>query len=209
MGETPKSERPTTPEEDEKRYGLTTEEQLALTVERSSYAIEQLGIDRLTGLKNRTAFEDELKRALKAIHAREQLHSRTGGEPLRQLSLLFIDLDNFKQVNDTRGHAEGDIVLKKVAEILRGSIREADVVARFGGDEFYIFLPRADKHKAEEIADKIQKNLAADSKLSEFGIAASIGVSSVDASDPVDAETLIKQADVAMYSAKEKKKPST
>lgn len=163
---------------------------------------EQLEKDVLTGLKNRVFFENELERALKAIRVKKG-HHRASGEPLRELSVLFIDLDNFKQVNDIHGHPKGDIVLKKVAEILTGSVREGDVVARFGGDEFYVFLPRANGFDAAVIAEKIRANLEGDPMLKEPpGVTASIGVRSVNASNIADSKTLIKQADEALYEAK-------
>ena len=191
MGESPKFERPT-----------TLEEEHELTLERSNYLIEQLGIDLLTGLKNRKSFEDELERSLKTISTGTEGHHRSGGEPLRELSLLFIDLDNFKQVNDKLGHQAGDDVLKRVAGILTNSIRESDAVARFGGDEFYVLLPRANEHHAMSIAEKIRTNLMKDSELNELGVTASIGIRSVNASNTTDQKTLINHADAAAYIAK-------
>ena len=167
---------------------------------------ERTGEDHLTRLKNRKFFENELERSLKAIHAGGEGHHRSGGEPLKELSLLFVDLNKFKQVNDTLGHAVGDEVLVKVAGVLTASVREADVVARYGGDEFCILLPRANEHGAAIIADKIHANLGKDPVLGKFGVTASIGVRSVDASNVVDAKTLLEQADAAMYNAKQKGK---
>lgn len=198
--ESPKFEKPT-----------NLEEEHTLTLERSKYMLEhiahqdeQISTDPLTGLKNRRFFEKELDRALNVIGTRrKEGEHRAGGEPLKELSLLFIDLDNFKQVNDTKGHLEGDGVLKEVAKVLISSVREADIVARFGGDEFYILLPRANERDAVVIANKILTNLKKnDSKLNELNITASIGVCFVDASNVVDSKTLINHADAAAYMAK-------
>lgn len=192
----------------------TLEEENKLLADRNTYLLEyikeHLDTDLLTDLKNRKTFESELEKSLKAIRAEaERLKSnnpeplkRSGSEPLRQLAVIFIDLDNFKQVNDMRGHQEGDEVLKKVAKILKESVRESDLVARFGGDEFYILLPRADEMSGKAIADKILMNIEEDSVLNEFGISASIGVSSADVLNLVRSTDLIAHADEAMYAAK-------
>jgi|SRR3989344_6967063 len=166
------------------------------------WELEEQGKCALTGLRTRKFFESELERALKAIHEAGTGHHRSGSEPLTEISILFIDLDNFKQVNDTRGHLEGDNVLKHVAEILSASVRGADVVARFGGDEFYILLPRTDESEASDIANKILTNLRKSPGLAEAGVTASIGISSIDASHMVDSKTLIAQADEAAIAAK-------
>ncbi len=198
MGEQPHFERPKTPEEEHE-----------LVLDRSKYLLEhiakqekQLGIDDLTGLKNRKEFENELEKSPRAIRAWEGGRRRVGGESLKEVSLIFIDLDNFKRVNDTHGHLAGNDVLKKVAEVLKRSVREADVVARFGGDEFYILLPRANEKDGKAVADKIQTNLKNDPGLNELNVTASIGVSSANVSNPIDSTTLISHADKAAYTAK-------
>ncbi|MFA6278524.1 MAG: GGDEF domain-containing protein [Candidatus Paceibacterota bacterium] len=188
---------PTTPEE-ENEFVLDRNKYL---LEHIAHQEEQLGIDHLTGLKNRKAFENELEKSLKAIREGGE-PQRKKSEPLEEISLIFVDLDNFKQVNDTHGHLEGDNVLKKVAEILATSVREADVVARFGGDEFYVLLPRANEKEGKVVADKIRINLENDDKLTEFNVTASIGVSSADVANPLDPESLIQRADAAAYVAK-------
>ncbi len=194
MEEKPKFERPT-----------SLEEEHTLTLERSKYLLEQLGVDRLTGLKNRTSFESALDQVLEGIRVRQGTKEhRKGTEPIRQASILFIDLDKFKQVNDTLGHQTGDEVLRKTARILTDSVRKSDIVARFGGDEFYILLPRADRGTAETLAGKIREGLGSDEELRNLGVTASIGISSVDESnvESVDAGVLIKRADTAMYEDK-------
>ncbi len=188
MSESPKFERPTTPETGDENF--TPEEKAALYLERSQYNLEQLGKDRLTGLGNRMSFDRELEREL-------MLHGRGG----QDCSILFVDLDNFKQVNDSKGHLEGDRALQKVAEVLTHSVRGTDFVARFGGDEFYILLPQTDKEEAVNAGNKILNALNTDEVLSDFGIGASIGVSSSSLStNPVE---LVHLADVAAKKAKQ------
>jgi diguanylate cyclase (GGDEF)-like protein len=109
-------------------------------------------------------------------------------------------------VNDALGHAAGDSALKKVAEILKYSVREADVVARLHGDEFAIFLPRANTENARTVAEKILQNLESDSELQRFGISASIGVRHIDKSsltELITTETLIHDADLKQATAKQ------
>ncbi|OGG41212.1 hypothetical protein A2118_03090 [Candidatus Kaiserbacteria bacterium GWA2_50_9] len=212
MGKEGKNERRAIEKADEERYGITSDEKEDFIDERTEYrnafdkALEEQTVtDALTGLKNRKFLVNELENSLPFIRGEIEEHRRRGVEQLKEAALLFIDLDNFKKVNDTFGHTEGDTVLKKVAEILTGSVRKSDIVARFGGDEFYIFLSSANKDKAIEIANEICENLRNDPKLHERTVTASIGVRPIDASNVADSETLIKQADVAVYKAKEGK----
>ncbi len=172
-----------------------------ITTKENKTLQEQVITDELTGLANRNFFEKNLEQSLKTIRTRVENHHRSSGEPLRKLSVLFIDLDNFKQVNDTHGHSEGDKTLIKAAEILKDSVREGDVVARFGGDEFYVLLPRASEDDAVVVAEKIRANMEKSLRIKR-GVTTSIGVRSVDASNEDDAQTLIKQADDALYKAK-------
>ena len=158
--------------------------------------------DSLTGLANRTSFLDHLELALTRA-------ARTG----KGAAVLFIDLDNFKLVNDSFGHAAGDELLKAVGSRLRGAIRQMDVVARQGGDEFLILLSDLERHPAEEIdfmgaaevvASTLRRILRAPFLVEgiEIYISASVGIS-LYPGDAGDSETLLKHADVAMYSVKE------
>ncbi len=104
----------------------------------------QASQDPLTGLKNRRRFEEDLRAEL----ARSHRYGVAG-------ALLMLDLDHFKQVNDTLGHPAGDRVLAEIAAVLRGRARETDVLARIGGDEFAIVLPRCELGEAEEVAGEI------------------------------------------------------
>ncbi len=121
-----------------------------------------------------------------------------------RLALLFLDLDNFKPINDTLGHAVGDEILKLVAQRLTASIREADTVSRHGGDEFVILLTEVSQPSdAGLIADKLLETLGAPSQVGDHGLslAASIGIS-IYPDDGEDADSLIARADAAMYYAK-------
>lgn len=149
--------------------------------------------DSLTNLPNRVLLDDRLAQAI----AHADLHGTS-------IALLYLDLDNFKYINDSLGHAMGDQLLKSVAERLSSCIRAADTVSRHGGDEFLILVMedgRADN--AAHIAEKMLDSLIAPHWIlkREFHTTASIGIS-VYPSDGRDAETLIKNADTAMYHAK-------
>jgi diguanylate cyclase (GGDEF)-like protein/PAS domain S-box-containing protein len=155
--------------------------------------------DVLTGLPNRRLFEDRLNLAL--AHARRQ---KRRGLPAC-VAVLFLDLDHFKLVNDTFGHSKGDELLKVMAERLRHSVRDEDSVARFGGDEFIILLPHA--QKAESAALVAQKLLAAINagvmlEDEEYYPSASIGIA-IHPENGDSADALLRTADAAMYRAKE------
>jgi diguanylate cyclase (GGDEF)-like protein/PAS domain S-box-containing protein len=159
-----------------------------------SVKLERLALhDSLTDLPNRSLFTDRLDRALaRAI--------RTGNSVV----LLFIDLDDFKPVNDRLGHALGDKLLQSVAERLRNCIRQADTVSRFGGDEFLVLLPDVPPSQDVGIcAEKVFHSLqtAHDIGGHELRVTASVGVSSYPC-DAADGTGLLKCADAAMYRAK-------
>jgi diguanylate cyclase (GGDEF)-like protein/PAS domain S-box-containing protein len=158
--------------------------------------------DALTGLANRTSFLEHLELGLKRAARTET-----------DVAVLFIDLDNFKMVNDSFGHAAGDELLKAVGSRLQAAVRGMDVVARQGGDEFLILLSdlesRAFKdlstsRAAEVVASKVRTILREPFVVEgiEIYVSASIGIS-LHPTDGEDAETLLKHADVAMYSVKD------
>ena len=153
------------------------------------------GHDALTGLPNRTTLQFELNRALSAY--------RADGEPF---GLMLLDLDNFKQVNDTLGHEVGDNLLIEFAERLRRHVRQQDRVARLGGDEFAVVVLASDRAGVVAIAERIRSSVA--EAVSLEGISLEIEVSIGIALCPdhgVDATALLRGADVAMYFAKEKR----
>jgi diguanylate cyclase (GGDEF)-like protein len=149
--------------------------------------------DGLTGLPNRSMFSKLLGHSISEAHRYE-----------RRLAVAFLDLDRFKQINDTLGHEAGDQLLKEVAARLKGCVRDSDTVARLGGDEFVVLLPELEDEKYAAIV--AQKILAAAAKPfmlmgQEFRVTASIGISAYP-QDGRDEQTLTKNADIAMYQAK-------
>jgi diguanylate cyclase (GGDEF)-like protein len=119
------------------------------------------------------------------------------------MALLILDLDGFKEVNDTYGHQVGDLVLKQLAKRLRAKLRDSDTIARLGGDEFAVVLPGDDQPGAAEAAGRLVKALEPpfNIKGKRLEIGASIGVA-VFPGDGVYADTLMRKADEAMYKAK-------
>ena len=148
--------------------------------------------DDLTGLPNRSFLQDRLAGAVR--------NARRGQTPL---TLLLVDLDRFKEINDTFGHHFGDLLLQQVAARARDILRASDTVARLGGDEFGILLPLTDADHAVAVAQQLLRTLEApfvlDGQPVEIG--ASIGIAGYPA-DGTDAATLLRRADVAMYVAK-------
>lgn len=170
------------------------------------YLNEEGGRDALTGLANRKGLTNELERVLKAMRQTAGKQRSNEQPALEEFSLLYIDLDNFKRLNDALGHTAGNNALKKVAEILKNSIRETEVAVRLHGDEFMAFLPRATEEGAGEVAKKILDNLKEDPELQKYGVGASIGVRHVNKSDLtelVTPETLITEADLQQVRAKQ------
>lgn len=150
--------------------------------------------DSLTGLPNRRLFQDRLSMAVAQAHRNAQ-----------HLAVLFLDLDRFKSVNDSLGHATGDRLIQHVAERLRTCLREGDTVARLGGDEFTLLLPgMAQVVDAARVAEKVLDALRVPFLIEdrELLATASIGIS-LYPEDGRDADTLVKNADAGMYRAKQ------
>ena len=151
--------------------------------------------DSLTNLPNRTLFDRELAKALSRVEKTQKM-----------LAVMFLDLDRFKIINDTLGHAIGDLLLKNVVERLKKCIRAKDIIARWGGDEFTLLLPEVDSREdASKIAERILTALKPSFDLEghHLHISSSIGIA-VFPHDGIDAEGLLKNADAALYWVKEK-----
>lgn len=151
--------------------------------------------DHLTGLSNRTSFMEFLKRAIEQSKRQQ-----------RKLAVLFIDLDNFKQVNDTKGHEIGDLLVKSVAQRLKASTRVEDMLARLGGDDFaLVCLDIGSEEDAARIASHILATLAVDHEVAGYtlSVRCSIGIVVYPGGGDT-ANALIRSADIAMYAAKEK-----
>lgn len=163
-------------------------------IELQERLVSQANTDELTGLANRRHFQEMLEREL--------LRAQTSGT---EISLMMLDLDHFKNINDTYGHLGGDVVLRQLAEILRRHIQQLDIVARYGGEEFVIVLPGAPAQNARKSAERLCHSVAEEHwKISteRVSITVSIGVATHDGFGNGDVLDLIKRADTALYVAK-------
>lgn len=150
-------------------------------------------VDNLTGLYNNRFFRLQLET--------EMARTRRTGLPC---CLLMIDLDNFKMINDTLGHLEGDRFLIQVAQTFSQSVRAIDIVCRYGGDEFVAILPSTRIFVAIRIANRFKKAVSEIPGASGYNVSASIGISEFTVSSPWDVNDFIQAADSAMYDAKSK-----
>lgn len=150
--------------------------------------------DFLTGLANRRDFLDKAQK--------EESRFNRSGKPF---SILLLDIDNFKNINDTYGHACGDRVIVNIARSLENTLRKQDIVARWGGEEFICLLPETDIENGSEVAEKIRSTVAG-SKNEYAGdvvcVTATLGIAPFNGSAPL--EECIKRADVALYRGKER-----
>ncbi|BCG63302.1 MAG: hypothetical protein methR_P1001 [Methyloprofundus sp.] len=156
-------------------------------------ALQMALTDSLTQTNNRAAFDDSIKREM-TLATR---HSNN-------LSLIFVDIDHFKAVNDTYGHECGDQALKSVAKCIKQSIRACDIAYRYGGEEFVILLSDTDIDGAQLLAERIRANIENFSLaygMELIKLTASLGISALKGNDSVD--SFIRRADTAMYQAKE------
>ena len=164
------------------------------SVEREEALYRQAHFDELTGLPNRQLLKDRLEQQV--VHARREGHSG---------AILFLDLDQFKEINDFHGHSVGDIVLMQAAERIVGEVRGQDTVARLGGDEFVVVLPRLSgsdtvRATANRLLNRLSEAFAVNG--TDHFVSASIGIV-LFPDDGDSVETLLKNADAAMYRAKE------
>jgi diguanylate cyclase (GGDEF)-like protein len=174
---------------------LCNQASIAVENARVYGVVEQMAVtDGLTGLFNRRYFQQALERELSRA-------DRGGGS----LALLLLDIDHFKLLNDTYGHAIGDAVLKKISDVLNETLRKGDVLARYGGEEFVVLLPQATYEGAQEFAQRVW-NAVGTAKIHPAGrghrVTVSVGFALLP--DDVDsAEALLEAADRALYFAKE------
>ena len=153
-------------------------------------AEQRARVDELTGLFNRRHFDEVLSREINR-------HSRYGSI----LSLVFIDLDNFKSYNDTMGHLNGDKILAQIGHLIRGALRNIDLSFRYGGDEFAIILPHSSTDDAHAVTERVRNIIASETKNNRVEITASLGLASWP-SDGLTMDDIIEAADRALYHAK-------
>lgn len=159
-------------------------------LEKQSQELLKLAtIDPLTGLLNRRELDNRAGRTLSQAKRNKS-----------SVAVMIIDIDFFKNINDTHGHAFGDAVLQHLGKILLQSHREHDIVARFGGEEFVLVLPDIDDANALSVAEKIRVDIET-AKINGINITVSIGVS-INKNDKNDFDVLFKEADSALYKAK-------
>ena len=154
---------------------------------------EQSMMDVLTGLPNRRYLFTELAKEF-------SLAKRNGGY---ELSVLFLDGDHFKAINDELGHKAGDSTLKQFADVFKRSLRASDTIGRVGGEEFVALLPRTNSEHAQQAAEKLLEVVRAHPSFPKSGTTISIGVSTFDKDLDRDPEDLLGRADDAVYHAKE------
>lgn len=160
--------------------------------------LERLALhDALTGLPNRSLFGDRVRQAIAAAERHGQ-----------SLAVMLLDLDRFKQINDTLGHATGDRLLQAIGPRLSGALRKSDTLARLGGDEFAVLLPRTRASEAKVVAGRIRASIAA--RRAELGapldglLSVSMGIADLEAARDARAEALFEAADEALYTAKQR-----
>jgi diguanylate cyclase (GGDEF)-like protein len=170
-------------------------QQSKLRQENSALKVESER-DALTGVYNRRAFEDAVEREFSAA-------SRSSWP----LSVIFVDIDHFNGINDTHGHQGGDAMLKAVAGLLSGTLRDSDVVARYGGDEFVLLLPGVDANQVEAVADRLVRR-AREARVdngsgASFSVTLSLGIATRDARSTFgSSQDLLAAADAALYHSK-------
>ena len=153
--------------------------------------------DGLTGLPNRMLFHDRLTQAMRRTRRSQSL-----------MALMYLDIDHFKQINDSQGHLAGDEVLKRFASILKECVRASDTVARLGGDEFTLLLEnistrRDAERTAESILENVRDTLRSATSAEADTLSASIGIAFYRGEE-LAAEQLIHQADTALYQSKQR-----
>jgi len=178
------------------RFGFFVAIAYPLIALRETYTRERESArtDPLTGVANSRAFHESANLEL--------MHAKRIGYPL---TLLYLDLDNFKTINDTRGHAAGDELLKKIGHALKGELRATDLVGRLGGDEFAILLPNTTEDQATLVIRKIEQALSREPDVMESTVGVSIGAATPSML-PAVIDGMIAMADSRMYQVKNSKK---
>ena len=178
---------------------MNPDKELEKNIARLEAEIEKLKHDlihdALTGLKTRNFFKE---RAVEIISSIENLKQEKRKEGFHNFSVLFCDIDNFKEVNDKFGHEGGDDVLKKVSKIIKDEVRAADIVCRWGGEEIVVAVLGADENEAAKKAEEIR--VAVEEGIRDIGVTVSIGVACYKRG--LNKDSIIKFADQAMYLAK-------
>lgn len=155
---------------------------------------EEIGTDPLTGCLNRRAMHTRLTREWRSAKRRGS-----------SIALLAIDLDKLKEINDTHGHAAGDLVLHELGAIMMRSARDTDAVARMGGDEFLVMLPDTQWQGAMTFAERLRREIEQqvfEHGLLQLQVTVSVGVSLARGTDAVEPEHLMQEADRSLYRAK-------
>jgi len=146
--------------------------------------------DSLTGLRDRRYFKVKLHEELQRARRYD-----------RSFSIVMADLDKLKDINDTHGHSAGDLALKQIGAFFRSQIRDVDIVARYGGDEFIMFLPEKGKNAAHHLSKRLRDGINQELAVNSSALSVSVGIASYP-EDGTDVEVLIDKADKAMYCAK-------
>jgi diguanylate cyclase (GGDEF)-like protein len=146
--------------------------------------------DYLTGVANRRFFYEQARTEIRRAHRHEH-----------PFTIAYMDIDDFKEVNDQSGHSTGDVLLRTVSETIRRDVREIDVLARLGGDEFAILLPETGEDAARAVVRRVQKGLMEMVKERNWPVTFSVGVATW-VTPPRDVDEIIKRADQLMYSVK-------
>lgn len=166
----------------------------AIAIQRAYYiaALKRIAVtDPMTGVLNRRGMERALDREVERCRRKES-----------PITILMFDVDNFKEINDTQGHLQGDQVLQDLAEILKMNVRKMDILCRYGGDEFAVIMPEAETADAERVRQRINAHLAIVNDRREFPFAVSIGIHS---GSPESVAEVFDSADKALYFEKTRK----
>ncbi|MCB9812179.1 GGDEF domain-containing protein [Candidatus Nomurabacteria bacterium] len=162
---------------------------------------EQANTDALTGLLNRRAFSRAFERMINLLRFDSTTSERRREGVFYALTVLLIDLDKFKSINDSHGHSVGDEVLQAVAQAIQAGQRDSDLVCRWGGEEIILALPNTSREESQAVAEKIRREISALTfSVTELMVTASIGIACTEYR--LDGGVLIERADEALYRAK-------